>query len=151
MDCHPMKTLLETAIRLSENESADMENIPKLGKGWTGDEALAIAVYCALRHSNDFSSAVVAAVNHGGDSDSTGAITGNILGAWLGYDAIDNKWKRNLELKNVILEMADDLFNGCPLDEYYDIADPIWLCKYVLCRYAATREEAERIIQEDDM
>lgn len=69
---------------------------------------LAIAIYCSLRYKDDFSSGIIAAVNHDGDSDSTGAITGNILGALVGYDAIEEKWKQNLELADIILEMADD-------------------------------------------
>lgn len=76
-----------------------------------------IAVYCSLRYKNDFSKGVIAAVNHSGDSDSTGAVTGNILGAWLGYDAIEEKWKRNLEFKGIILELADDLYEGRNLDQ----------------------------------
>jgi len=65
-------------------------------------------------------------VNHDGDSDSTGAITGNILGAHLGYDAIEDKWKRDLELSDVILEIADDLCFGSPMDEYGTLEDPVW-------------------------
>ena len=77
------------------------------------EETLAIALYCALRYEHDFSGGLIASVNHGGDSDSTGAVTGNILGAINGYDAIEDKWKTDLELSNVILEMADDLCYGC--------------------------------------
>lgn len=142
MDFYPMKTLLKKAIQLSENERPDTENIRELGSGWTGDEALAIAVYCALRHSDDFSDAIIAAVNHSGDSDSTGAITGNIMGAWVGYNAIDEKWKLALELKDVIMEMAEDLFKGCQIEEYHEDDDPIWSCKYVYCRHATAEKEA---------
>lgn len=39
---------------------------------------------------NDFKKTLIAAVNHNGDSDSTGAITGDILGAYLGINAIPN-------------------------------------------------------------
>ncbi len=56
-----------------------------------------------------FSHGVIMAVNHGGDSDSTGAITGNILGALWGESAIDRKWREELELRDVIWEMAMDL------------------------------------------
>ncbi len=70
---------------------------------------ISIAIYCALRYEDDFSKGILAAVNHNGDSDSTGAVNGNILGAWVGYKAIDGEWKKDLELKDVILEMADDL------------------------------------------
>ena len=102
---------------LSENREMDIDNIHRLGEGWVAEETLAIAIYCALRHQDDFSARIIAAVNHKGDSDSSGAVTGNILGALLGYGAIEEKWKRNLELSDVILEMADDLCHGCQMDE----------------------------------
>ena len=81
--------LIGRAVSLSENDREDEENISRLGEGRTGDEVLAIAVYCSLRYSGDFSRGIIAAVNHGGDSDSTGAVTGNILGSWLGFQAIE--------------------------------------------------------------
>ena len=124
-------SLLTKAVSLSENNDADLENIHRLGEGWVGDEALAIAIYCALKYSNDFSKAVIAAVNHNGDSDSTGAITGNIAGAWLGFEKIESKWKKDLELYDVILEIADDLCHGCQMDEYSYYNDPVWAVKYL--------------------
>ena len=96
---------------------------------------LAIAIYCALKHPDCFEDAVVSAVNHSGDSDSTGAITGNIMGAALGLKAIPQKYIDALELKNVILELADDLYNDCQMEEYGDYEDPIWLAKYVRMDY----------------
>lgn len=71
---------LQQALELSRSSLSDVEAISQLGKGWVGEEALGISTYCALKHQEDFRGAVVAAVNHKGDSDSTGAITGNILG-----------------------------------------------------------------------
>ena len=76
--------LLDQAVALSKNGDEDRRNMRRLGYGWVGDEALAIAIYCSLRYQNDFSAAIIAAVNHSGDSDSTGAITGNIVGALVG-------------------------------------------------------------------
>ncbi|MBO4790126.1 MAG: ADP-ribosylglycohydrolase family protein, partial [Oxalobacter sp.] len=99
------------------------------------EETLAIAIYCALRHAEDFSDGIIAAVNHDGDSDSTGSITGNILGAWLGFDTIEQKWLDNLEMKEVILTVADDLCDGCPMDRSVDYTDDVWLDKYVNCTY----------------
>ena len=55
---------------------------------------------------------MIVSVNHGGDSDSTGAVTGNILGAAVGYDAIPQFYKEDLEMHDLILHMADDLFRG---------------------------------------
>lgn len=78
------------------------------------EEALAIAVYCALKHEQDFDAAICASVNHKGDSDSTGAITGNILGAYLGYDGIPEKYIQNLEMREVIERMAVELSEKAP-------------------------------------
>lgn len=123
--------IIDCAVRLSENDRRDIDNIHQLGEGWVAEETLAIAIYCALRHQDDFSKGIIAAVNHNGDSDSTGAVTGNILGAWIGYEAIEPKWKENLELKDVILEMAGDLCHGCQMSEYSHYKDSDWIRKYI--------------------
>ena len=107
-----MRELAERAIHLQDNGKKDLENIAYLGKGWTGEEALAIALFCSMKHFDSFEDAMIAAVNHGGDSDSTGAVTGNILGAALGYDAIPQFYKDDLEMLALILHMADDLYHG---------------------------------------
>ena len=123
--------LIKTAVDLSAKDMDDPDAIHRLGEGWAGDEALAIAVYCALKYENDFDSAMIAAVNHKGDSDSTGAIAGNILGAKLGFSGIPEKYVRDLELKDVILEIADDLYKDCRIngpDGNPD--DPVWIQKY---------------------
>ena len=127
--------LMQKAIALSGTDLDDLDAIGQLGKGWVGEEALAISVFCALKHPDSFEDAVVAAVNHSGDSDSTGAITGNILGAALGLKAIPQKYLETLELRDVILEIADDLFNDCRMTEYGDYEDPVWLAKYVRMDY----------------
>jgi ADP-ribosylglycohydrolase len=48
-------------------------------------------------------------VNHSGDSDSTGAIAGNLLGAALGAGSIPPRWLDTVELRSVIESVADDL------------------------------------------
>lgn len=130
-----LASIIDQAIELSENNDADLDNIKSLGAGWVAEEALSIAIYCSLRYQNDFSSGIIAAVNHDGDSDSTGAITGNILGALIGYDAIEEKWKKNLELSDVILEMADDLWYDCRMSEYIPYNDPAWESKYLFAQW----------------
>lgn len=131
--------LIKKAIALSERNTPDLEAIHELGEGWVGDEALAIAIYCALKYSNDFDKALIAAVNHKGDSDSTGAITGNMLGAYLGLSKIPEKYITNLELVDVITEIADDLYYDCQLDEYKSTKEPrdiAWEKKYVYISYS---------------
>ena len=109
-DAAYMSKLLNTATELANNSKNDVENISKLGGGWVGEEALAIAVYSALRYPDDFSSAIIAAANHSGDSDSTAAIAGNIVGAMVGMEAIEEKWTKTLELLEVILMVAQQLY-----------------------------------------
>lgn len=104
--------ILHKAISLVGTETSDQQAIRQIGEGWVGEEALAIAVFCALRYKHDLTAALIAAVNHDGDSDSTGAITGNILGAYLGVNAIPQAWLEKLELRDVITELADDLLVG---------------------------------------
>jgi ADP-ribosylglycohydrolase len=101
---------VERAISLSAKARgrASPEDVESLGAGWVAEEALAIAVFCALV-ARDFESALRLAVNHGGDSDSTGAIAGNLLGAALGESAIPARWLAVLELREEIERLADDL------------------------------------------
>ncbi len=103
---------LNRAVYYSRDSYSDEETIARIGEGWVGEEALGIAVCCALRYRGDFKKAVIAAVNHDGDSDSTGAITGSILGAYLGLGRIPAGWVGNIELKDVLIEVADDLLTG---------------------------------------
>ena len=88
------------------------ERLEQLGKGWVAEEALAMAAYCALAAEDDFAAGVRLAVNHSGDSDSTGAIAGNLLGARLGASAIPPRWLERLELRRDIETLADDLLVG---------------------------------------
>jgi len=101
--------ILEKAAELVNSELPDLEAIKILGEGWVGEEALAIAVYCSLKHKDNYKNAIIASVNHSGDSDSTGAITGNILGAYLGLNSIPEEWINKLELREVIIKIADEL------------------------------------------
>lgn len=107
-----LQTLMCKALTLASEETPEHEAIRQIGEGWVAEETLAIAVYCCAKHFDDFEKAMIASVNHGGDSDSTGAVTGNILGAAIGYEAIPEYFKADLQLHDVILHVADDLWRG---------------------------------------
>ena len=100
---------LKKAIELTKGNHSDTEAINQLGEGWIGEEALAISVYCALKYHNNFEKALIVSVNHDGDSDSTGAITGNILGVYSGLSQIPKTWIEKVELKEELTQVADDL------------------------------------------
>ncbi|MCZ2498395.1 ADP-ribosylglycohydrolase family protein [Xylophilus sp. Kf1] len=99
---------LQRAVVLAAQRPNDPTALASLGQGWVAEEALAIAVYCALG-ARDFRSAVQLAVNHDGDSDSTGSMVGQLLGAAGGTRGIPSSWLDALELKDLIETVADDL------------------------------------------
>ena len=137
-----LRELTLRAVELSKADVTDSEAIRQLGEGWTGDEAWAISLYCALRHIDSMREAIIAAVNHDGDSDSTGSITGNIMGAIYGYEAIKKErlfcpegksFEETIELHNIILALADDLYSGYIISEYGPIdtrEKKQWLARY---------------------
>jgi ADP-ribosylglycohydrolase len=100
---------LDLAIALASHPADHIDQIHTLGGGWVGEEALAIAIYCCLRWSCDFPQAVQRAVNHDGDSDSTGALTGNILGAYRGVECLPESWLQPLEGLKDLQKVADDM------------------------------------------
>jgi ADP-ribosylglycohydrolase len=117
-----MEQLVDKSLILSGNDQLDNINIEEqLGGGWVAEETLAIALYCIHRYfptdlsadalSTSFERSLIASVNHSGDSDSTGAVTGNIIGSITGYDAIPQYYKINLEHHETILKLADELYN----------------------------------------
>lgn len=101
-------TAIELACDLAVTRPGDVDAIRRLGEGWVAEEALAISLYCALS-AEDLRTGTVMAVNHDGDSDSTGSMTGQLLGAMHGAALIPSSWLDGLELREVIEAMAQDL------------------------------------------
>ena len=131
-----LSNILEKALQMSASGFYDHVAIERIGGGWTGHEALAIAIYSAVKHFDSFEDAIISSVNHSGDSDSTGAICGNIMGAIHGRSAIPEHYTNDLELLDVIEEIAEDLYTGCIVSEYGENdtqAELRWIEKY--CHY----------------
>lgn len=111
---------------------AEAARLETLGAGWVAEETLAIAVYCCLRFGDDFETAVRVAANHSGDSDSTASLTGAIIGAAIGNSNMPTKYVMLLELYDVLLELAQDLYDGCQASDTVITADDeVWREKYV--------------------
>ncbi|MCE9636779.1 MAG: ADP-ribosylglycohydrolase family protein [Planctomycetes bacterium] len=83
------------------------ETLETLGGGWVAEEALAIAFYCVLVEP-DVRRALLLAVNHSGDSDSTGSMVGQLLGAAHGARALPTAWIDAVEGRDVIERLAED-------------------------------------------
>lgn len=106
--------------------------VESLGEGRTAGEALAIGLYCALV-AEDVRHGLLLAVNHGGDSDSTGSVCGNLLGVLHGETALPPGWLAELEGRQTILELADDFsmeMTQGPALHTPAASAPGWLARY---------------------
>ncbi len=136
--------LLNRAVKLALDRSvSDLDGIHALGEGWVAEEALAIAVFCAVRYQNDFAAGIRASVNHKGDSDSTGAICGNILGAWLGKEAVEAAFDLNqLELRDVVEKVANQLYEAVEGTISPKMEEPFKPLRQVGMRYTPLTQKA---------
>jgi ADP-ribosylglycohydrolase len=121
-----LRERLEAAIRLAGQAGrgtvlSPEELVHELGEGWVAEEALAVGLYAVLATAvpsegdsapdpvEHFKAAIAVAINHSGDSDSTGSIAGNILGAYYGTACLPADWLEALEAPEVIRGMAGQL------------------------------------------
>lgn len=111
---------VDHAVELFISDADLDEGFALLGEGWVADEALGIALFSALNFPEDFEEGVLAAVNITGDSDTTGCLTGALLGASLGLGSVPAEWVRDVEDSELLLDLADALYDGfvqgLPLD-----------------------------------
>jgi ADP-ribosylglycohydrolase len=106
-------TAVDSAVAAAAGEPS-AEQVERLGGGWVAEEALAIGLYCALVYSESTQvrDALLLSVNHTGDSDSTGSICGNLLGALHGEAALPAAWVGEVEGRDTILTLADDFVDA---------------------------------------
>lgn len=104
---------IEMVIRNVQNaEYADLDPSALFGEGWTADEALAIAIYCFLQNCDSPEHAVKRAVLSNGPSDTLGALTGALAGAWNGSEGWPSDWYTRIEYKEEIMEMSRIIGRG---------------------------------------
>jgi len=102
---------VDKALKLFEQGNPTYHKIELLGGGWVGEEALAIAVFCALSfpQHDEVLDALSLAVSHSGDSDSTGAICGHLLGALHGVQTLPEELLTALECRQIVQRLAWDI------------------------------------------
>jgi ADP-ribosylglycohydrolase len=69
------------------------------------------AALWAFQRTDSFEAGALAAVNLGDDADTTGAIYGQLAGAYYGVEGIPERWRRRLALTEQISELAGKLLN----------------------------------------
>ncbi|MFC9841769.1 ADP-ribosylglycohydrolase family protein [Streptomyces sp. NPDC060223] len=103
---------LNRALDLASEGAPSAEKLESLGAGWIAEEALAIGVYSALA-TPQVTDALLLSVNHSGDSDSTGSLCGNLLGALHGDHGLPHEWLERIEGRATITVLADDFAAEC--------------------------------------
>jgi ADP-ribosylglycohydrolase len=97
------------------------ETVESLGGGWTAEEALSIALYACLA-GKTFDDALHVAVLHSGDSDSTGAIAGNMMGLVNPIAAQEHRWAPVIEGADIITRLVRDYLR---LEHQHDGAEQL--------------------------
>lgn len=105
------KEMIRVAIQMAAERRQPDFVLSKecLGEGWTGHEAVASSLYCCLMNQDSYRDAVVMAANTVGDSDSIACITGAIMGARLGEEALPQDWASRIENATLLRDTADKL------------------------------------------
>lgn len=125
-----LKAAVDNAIALSEySGKTTFEVMSQLGLK-SAIEVLAGAVYACLASEGDFDTAMIIAVNHSGRSSAVGALTGAILGAALGKEALPEFYLDCLEPAAVLAELAGDLEKAFHSGRAVRLFDDDWEHKY---------------------
>ena len=128
---YEITSLIRQAMIFAEDETLMHYEVMERLKCETASQVLAGAVYATLASRGDFDAAMIAAVNHSGRSSAVGAIVGAILGARLGAEALPDFYLESLECGETLLELADDLHTGCPMEQGNKLFDLEWDYKYL--------------------
>ncbi len=124
-------TLIRHAITYSETRDArPVEVMERLGCD-SAAQVLAGAIYACLVSQEDFDRAMIVAVNHTGRSAAVGAVAGAILGIRMGEEALPEFYMECLEPVEILRELADDLYTGCPMERGSKLFDLDWDYKYL--------------------
>ena len=123
--------LVRQAMTMAQEETlAPVDAMERL-RCETGAQVLAGSIYACLVSERDFDNAMIIAVNHSGRSAAVGALTGAILGARMGAEALPEFYLECLEPAMLLVELADDLYHGCPMEMGSRMFDGDWDRKYL--------------------
>lgn len=104
-------TKVTQARSFAGDRTSTDDAIRAIGEGWVGEEALGVAIFCALRFPDDYRAAVIAGANHDGDVDSTASMAGAIIGTKLGANAIPAEWIVQIENRQEIESLAEQMWS----------------------------------------
>lgn len=125
--CGLIRKALELSVQILIPEPEAMDQL----RCNSAPGILAGAVYAAICHPKSLDEALIAAVNHSGDSAAVGALAGALVGALVGADQIHGFYLEGLEPAQVLETLAYDMFQGCPMEKMSRFFDIEWEEKYI--------------------
>ena len=108
-DAHSKKLSDKIRLAISLRDDPPEMVLKTIGTSILAIESVPAAIFAAL-HGRNFEDALLIAVNHGGDTDSIGAMTGAIRGTMHGLDGIPQRWLDGLEDCARIISYAKRLY-----------------------------------------
>jgi poly(ADP-ribose) glycohydrolase ARH3 len=105
---------MESVQKLMRVQAPPHVAADRLGQSVAVDESMPFALYSFLRHPESFEECLLCAVLNGGDRDTLGAMAGALSGAYLGIERVPNVWRRKLENREMIENLASSLWEMTP-------------------------------------
>lgn len=106
---------VETFAKVFSPQLSSLSESEISGSGYV-IHCLEASLWCALR-AKTYSEGVLAAVNLGDDTDTTGAVTGGLLGLRFGLAAIPKEWQIQLARRKDILALCESLQRATEIAE----------------------------------
>lgn len=106
-----VKSAVVRAVDEAVTDREPWRAMKRIGQGWVAEEAYALALYCLLK-TEKLKDAVIMACNQDGDSDSCGAVCGNMAGTMYGAQAVPHSWLQKLECSDLLTRLADNLLQA---------------------------------------
>lgn len=129
--CTELTTLLRLACAMGTDASLATWDVMEKFRCETAPQVLAGAVYACVAGGEEFDTSMIIAVNHSGRSCAVGAIAGALLGLRQGESTLPEFYTECLEPADVLRELADDLWSGCPMELGNRLFDADWDHKYI--------------------
>lgn len=129
--CNEIANLLNTALHLSNEPQMGHVEVMEQLHCQNAAQVLAGAVYACLAGYENFDASLIIAVNHSGRSCAVGALTGALLGLRQREEALPTFYVECLEPAEILMELADDMYHGCPMELGNRLFDADWDFKYV--------------------
>lgn len=125
-----LQAMIHDAVALARNPHIPPVQAMERLECNTAAQVLSGAVYAIVSSNGDFDTAMITAVNHSGKSAAVGAVTGALLGASHGDEALPSFYLDCLDCDSVIRELAEDMHTAYPKGWQKRLFDDDWDRKY---------------------